>query len=351
MLRSTTLIGLEAILADPSCERVELVGPGGERVVRIREGGDVWADEAGRLPSLHARDLIPDLERSLAEGFDRLICVLAAEEIVYSVRRGSVAVERRPRAQSPDALLEAIRPVAEALGIPATRRKAKLTQAIRFATIVAEGLGQGSGTVRLLDLACGRSYVGFVLAAILKAQGREIRLHGVDANEALIETSQRIAEELGWDWATFEAADLASYRVERGGYDVAVALHACDTLTDEAIRIAHEAGISALYLAPCCQHELRHAWGKHPLRWVARYGLLEQRLADVLTDAFRCLVLEALGYRVRTHRFADPEITPKNLLIEARATGRPDRAKAAQARAFLSQFDTTLRLAVLIPEI
>ena len=50
MIRSTTLIGLEAILADPSCERVELLGAGGERVVRIREGGDVWADEAGRLP-------------------------------------------------------------------------------------------------------------------------------------------------------------------------------------------------------------------------------------------------------------------------------------------------------------
>ena len=150
------------------------------------------------------------------------------------------ALELIGKAWTPDALLEAIRPVAEALGIPATRRKAKLTQAIRFATIVAEGLGQGSGTVRLLDLACGRSYVGFVLAAILKAQGREIRLHGVDANEALIGTSQRIAEELGWDWATFEAADLASYHVERGSYDVAVALHACDTLTDEALPIAHE---------------------------------------------------------------------------------------------------------------
>ena len=119
-------------------------------------------------------------------------------------------------------------------------------------------------------------------------------------------------------------------------------------MSDEAIRIACGGRVPLLFVAPCCQHELRHQWKAHPLQWVSRYGLLEQRLADVLTDAFRCTVLEALGYRVKVLRFAAPDITPKNLLIQAQLASGPDPRRAADARTFLRQFGVRPRLAALL---
>ena len=159
---------------------------------------------------------------------------------------------------------------------------------------------------------------------------------------------RRAIEALGWSDSTFEVADLAAYSVQPDAHDIAVSLHGCDTLTDEALRIGWEGRVPLLFVAPCCQHELRHQWRDHPLDWMSRYGLLEQQLADVVTDGFRCLVLEALGYRVKVIRFADPDVTPKNLLIQARLTSDPREGPARKAEAFLEQFGVSPRLAEVL---
>ena len=96
---------------------------------------------------------------------------------------------------------------------------------------------------------------------------------------------------------------------------------------------------------------MRNQWRRHPLSWIAQYGLLETRLADVLTDAFRALVLEALGYRVKVIRFVAAEVTPKNLIIEARLVGGLDAEKIHLAQAFMKQWGVRPRLAELLDRV
>jgi hypothetical protein len=98
-------------------------------------------------------------------------------------------------------------------------------------------------------------------------------------------------------------------------------------------------------VAPCCQHELRHSWTDHPVLWLARYGLIEQHVSDALTDGYRCLVLEALGYKVKVLRFLAPDISPKNVLIQGQLATGPNRKRADLAWDFARKFGVRLRLA------
>jgi len=346
------LLGLDATLADAECERVELRGGPGDVLAFVREGADAWAPADRSADAIHTRELRDTIGRELGANYDRLACVLPGEEIAYVVERGGVRIERVPRDRSAAETEADLGAVAEALGIPRSRRRAKLTQARQFGRLVERAIARselkGRGELRVLDLACGRSYLGFVLVELLAGRGTRVRLHGVDSSRAYVEKSRQIGEALGWESATFEVADLAGYAIEPGSQDIVVMLHGCDTLTDDAIRIAAAARTPLVFVAPCCQHEFRHLLKKHPLEWMARFGLLEQRMADVLTDAFRCLVLQALGYRVNVLRFVEPEVTPKNLLIQGRLTSgrRPDCAREAEA--FMKQFGVRPRLAALL---
>jgi hypothetical protein len=157
-----------------------------------------------------------------------------------------------------------------------------------------------------------------------------------------VEKARDIASSLGIRDATFEVTDINSFSARGIQADLLISLHGCDTLSDDAIRLAVESNAHYAFIAPCCQHELRHILKDHPLTWISRYGLLDQRLADVLTDGLRCLVLEALGYKVSVIRFADPEITPKNLLIQAvrNQTNHPERnvERRREAREFAETF-------------
>jgi hypothetical protein len=175
-----------------------------------------------------------------------------------------------------------------------------------------------------------------------------VSLHGIDRDPELVAKCRDITKALGWPDTAFETADLRSYSIGPDEYDVVVSLHACDTLSDEAIRIACEGRVPLAFLAPCCQHELRHQWKDHPLEWMARYGLLEQRLADVLTDGLRCLAMDAMGYQVNVLRFVEPEITPKNILIQGRLVSEPRPARVKEARAFMELFHVRPRLAAFL---
>jgi hypothetical protein len=112
------------------------------------------------------------------------------------------------------------------------------------------------------------------------------------------------------------------------GADVVVALHACDTATDDALAAGVRWRSPLLLAAPCCQHAIqvqmraRGAEGA-PFPTLERHGLLRERFGDVLTDALRCTVLRLLGYRVEALEFCAGEHTPRNVLLRAARTGAP----------------------------
>ena len=175
---------------------------------------------------------------------------------------------------------------------------------------------------------------------------------GVDAKEFLMARHQATAAELGWEGLTFAAGQILDYAPAEAP-DVVLALHACDTATDDALARAVRWGSRLIFSAPCCHHHLQAqlaaAETPSPFRPVLRHGILRERLGDALTDALRAHILRLLGYRAEVLEFVAVEHTPKNLMIRAVHTGAPPTpALVAEYRALKTYWGVTPYLEELL---
>lgn len=339
------LLGLEATLFREDCRKVVFTGPSSPRNgTFLHEGADRWLPSGSDHPQ-GDEEILDLVGEHLKQPGDALTCTLPNEHVEYRVEKKGVQIHRTPLVSadhSEQELAQVTERLFKAFGGAGANRKEKLRQAVHFGNVVLNALAGHEGrALRVLDASCGRSYLGSMLTLLLRSKGWDVQLHGIDYSTSLVEKARGIAASLGIDGATFEVADLGTFSARPTPSDMLVSLHGCDTLSDDAIRLAVESGARYAFIAPCCQQEMRHALKNHPLSWISRYGLLEQRLADVLTDGLRSLVLEALGYKVNVIRFADQEVTPKNLLIQAVRRPMPEswtRERAREARAFASEF-------------
>jgi hypothetical protein len=166
----------------------------------------------------------------------------------------------------------------------------------------------------------------------------------------LINDANAIVRDLHYAGIEFRPGEISGVALEQ--IDFLVALHACDTATDEAIFRGIQAGCAWIVVSPCCQHELRPQLrspsGIEPL---FRYGIQLDRMTEAVTDALRCLYLEAYGYTTRLQEFVDPEHTARNLLmIATKSEKNLDRPELLQrAKVFQEQFGIkTQRLAELL---
>jgi hypothetical protein len=119
--------------------------------------------------------------------------------------------------------------------------------------------------------------------------------------------------------------------------DVLIALHACDTATDDAIARGIKARAALIVVAPCCHHELSPQLVAPPvLEPALRHGIFHERHAEFVTDALRVLLLEWAGYDTRAFEFISTEHTAKNLMIAAvlRPVDSNREAAAGRARNF-----------------
>jgi Methyltransferase domain len=181
---------------------------------------------------------------------------------------------------------------------------------------------------RVVDLGCGNAYLTVgAYVWLARVRGIPVVVHGVDVRESFRERNTALAERLGWaDGLTFEAATIADAADEPRA-DVVIALHACDTATDDALARAVRWQSPVVLAAPCCHHDLQtqvtKASAPSPFGLFARYGLLRERMVDVLTDGIRASLLRIVGYRVETVEFVSDQHTPRNLLLRAVRTGAP----------------------------
>ena len=169
----------------------------------------------------------------------------------------------------------------------------------------------------LIDFGCGKSYLTFALYYYLTVKKQyRIRMIGLDLKKDVMEHCQELAEKYGYDRLTFLTGDIADYDgVEQ--VDMVVSLHACDTATDYALEKALQWNAKVIFAVPCCHHELNRQMHSTEMNPVLKYGLLQERMAALMTDAFRADVLELEGYQVQVLEFIDMEHTPKNILIRA----------------------------------
>ena len=211
---------------------------------------------------------------------------------------------------------------------------------------------------RLVDLGCGHAYLTMgAYVWFAKVRGLPVRVHGVDVREASRERNATLAAVLGWgDELTFEAATIAEASDEPRA-DVVVALHACDTATDDALARAVRWESPVVLAAPCCHHDLQTqiaaSGSPSPYGLVTRYGLLRERFVDVLTDSVRATLLRTVGYRVDTVEFVSDEHTNRNLMLRGVRTGaRASQADLADYDALVGGWNVTPALSVrLEPEL
>ena len=186
-----------------------------------------------------------------------------------------------------------------------------------------------SEEIVLLDCACGKSYLSFVMNYYLhEVLRRRCRVIGVDINEHVIEESRAMAKRLGYHNMVFQCADLRTYQPPKNVTAV-ISLHACDIATDLALSTAIRARAKYIACVPCCHKELLDQYTLPGLEPLTKFGVFKARFNDVLTDSMRALKLEAEGYKVLVVEYISPLDTPKNLLIRAVRTGQ-DNLRARQ---------------------
>lgn len=169
----------------------------------------------------------------------------------------------------------------------------------------------------IIDFGCGKSYLTFAMYYYLhELNGRNVRMIGLDLKEDVIEHCSALAVKYGYEKLKFLTGDIASYEGCTQA-DMVVTLHACDTATDYALQKATEWNAKVILSVPCCQHELNGQIQSSLMQPVLKYGLIKERMAALLTDAFRANLLEEQGYQVQLLEFVDMEHTPKNILIRA----------------------------------
>ena len=175
--------------------------------------------------------------------------------------------------------------------------------------------------ISVVDLGCGHAYLTFAVGEFLKDKYKKVSILGVDERDESKKHNEKVALKLKVE-AKFIAAKIAD--TPNQAVDIAIALHACDTATDDAIYWAVKNNAKVIMAAPCCMHDLQTQVTQAPEPWglLTKYGLVSERLIDLITDSLRAQILKLLGYRVDIVEFIGGEHTARNILIRAVKTNQ-----------------------------
>ena len=211
----------------------------------------------------------------------------------------------------------------------------KLRQINRFVEVVA-GLYdssplKGREDLSVVDVGSGKGYLTFALYDYLNnVRGVRASVAGVEARAELVGLCNEVARRAGFGGLEFRTGLIGDLGLPRA--DVLIALHACDTATDDAIHKGVAAGAALIVTAPCCHKEVRpQIVAPAQLRGVLRHGHLLEREAESVTDSLRALLLESAGYRVKVFEFVSNEHTRKNTMLAAVLRDGATDAEAALA--------------------
>jgi SAM-dependent methyltransferase len=198
-----------------------------------------------------------------------------------------------------------------------------------------------SEALSVVDMGSGKGYLTFALYDYLKKNMEgNIRVTGVEFRPDLVEKCNKIAADAGFEGLNFIEGTIEKATLP--DFNMLIALHACDTATDEAIYRGIKAKAPVIVCAPCCHKQIRKQMKPdNILKEITRHGILEERQAEMLTDTLRALIMEAYGYKTRVFEFIATEHTPKNVLIAGTSKetlAKPDPEVMERIRELKTQF-------------
>lgn len=170
-------------------------------------------------------------------------------------------------------------------------------------------------TVHIVDMGSGKGYLTFALYDFLKnKKGLDIEITGIELRPKLVNYCNDIAKKCGFDKLNFECKSIEDYNDKR--IDILIALHACDTATDDAIYKGMQSKSEIIVTAPCCHKQIRQQLkGTTPENPILKYGIFKERQYEMLTDTMRALLLEKENYQTKIFEFVSNEHTRKNVML------------------------------------
>jgi SAM-dependent methyltransferase len=208
--------------------------------------------------------------------------------------------------------------------------------------------------IRVVDLGCGNAYLTFAAYHHLHVMlDLPVHMVGVDVKGSAARRNNEIARKLGWeDRLEFVQGEIATADVA-GPVAMTLALHACDTATDDAIARGIEWGSDLILAAPCCHHDiqrqLKAAEAPAPYALLTRSGIVRERWGDLLTDSLRAHLLRRAGYRTDVIEFVASKHTPRNVLVRALRTGSgPSEEQEREYLQLIEDWQVRPRLAQLM---
>ncbi|MFV0387913.1 MAG: class I SAM-dependent methyltransferase [Pyrinomonadaceae bacterium] len=218
----------------------------------------------------------------------------------------------------------------KALGITTDEGRIKTTQQDKFKQInhfveTLKHLVEGSELserkeLRIVDMGSGKGYLTFAAYDYFSnVRNIDVKITGVDTKSELVALCNDIAKSSDFDGLHFVEGKIDTFEPENA--DILIALHACNTATDDAIFKAIKNNISLIVVAPCCHQEIRpQMQAPKLLSGILKHGSILEREAESITDGIRAMLLEEQGYKTQIFEFISTEHTPKNNMIVGKLT-------------------------------
>lgn len=283
----------------------------------------------------------------VALGYSNILVETINENISLRISKKGLPLYSRKRAinvadtshdKSKDRLLNSADPYLIEIGISDHNGKVKPSRADKYKQVeeflrllvpaVEDAISSGriskptdEKPLTIVDLGCGHAYLTFAAHQYFSSQKIPVHVTGIDVRESSRLRNEDIASRLGISRSiTFKTEAISETTVNQA--DVAIALHACDTATDDAIAWAVNHKVTLALFAPCCHHDIQSQMSTSPEPWnlITRNGIMKERLGDLITDALRMQIMKMNGYRVEAMEFIGGEHTPRNLMIRGALT-------------------------------